>query len=416
MSSSEEVLDTQETAPDRAPAGAEGSSVDAQETSAVNAEKQQELPGEGASTDQQQNGGQDGSDGEEEEEEYEIAKIHQHEPGVFAERPADEMAYFVSWVGYGSEHDSWVREEDAENAADMLSEYWRKQVPDKKVRKISKFADKVWVELEQERASKKRGRESQIRPSSRAANVKGKGKVKSGKFEDGEDSDDNVDVSRLGADEKEAYLKRRARRRYEKKGDWHDDVDSIDTVERNDEGRLIAYVKFKDGSRLAYDTAVVNHRCPQKIIALYESRLRWLPPTRGEEPIPSAVPQQLNGKSTLDSGRQSSEAQDATDGRQSGSLGTSAATAADPQTMSGTSDDTSSQGPTASGVTHAENSADGAASAQTTGSSADEAAGAVADGADGVANKTAESDKAAPDASRVLDTTADDEDATMAVL
>ena len=48
------------------------------------------------------------------------------------------MAYFVEWVGYGSEHDSWVREEDAENAADMLAEYWRRQKrPAKSILSIS---------------------------------------------------------------------------------------------------------------------------------------------------------------------------------------------------------------------------------------------------------------------------------------
>lgn len=42
----------------------------------------------------------------------------------------------------------------------------------------------------------------------------------------------------------------------------------------------------EDGSVFAYDTAVVNHRCPQKVIQLYESRLRFRPNPRGEaQPI-----------------------------------------------------------------------------------------------------------------------------------
>lgn len=42
----------------------------------------------------------------------------------------------------------------------------------------------------------------------------------------------------------------------------------------------------KDGGRYSYDTAVVNRRCPLKIIDLYESKLRWLPPSREQAPVP----------------------------------------------------------------------------------------------------------------------------------
>lgn len=159
------------------------------------------------------------------------------------------MAYFVSWVGYGSEADSWVKEEDAENAADMLSDYWRSKGPTKSIRQISKFADQVWKKLEEERAARKRARTSQSQEASQAS-VKGKGKARASRslrdraLGSEEDEADNVDMSTLNQAEKDALLKKRAHRKYAKVADWHDLVEAVDTVERNDEGRLIAYVRL----------------------------------------------------------------------------------------------------------------------------------------------------------------------------
>lgn len=223
-------------------------------------------------------------------------------------RCQNEMAYFVSWVGYGDEHDSWVREEDAENAADMLAEYWKRQKrPAKSILAISKTARQVWAQLDKNKelsqsqggaGSKKRGRGSHAAGASGSvdpSSSRGKSKSKRQRNadadaeDDSDDPDADVDLTLLSSEEREVLLIKRARKKYERMADWEDVVDAVETVARTDQGRLVASVRFKDGAKFKFETPIVNRRCPQKMLALYESRLRWTPPSKDVPPVPDAV-------------------------------------------------------------------------------------------------------------------------------
>lgn len=46
----------------------------------------------------------------------------------------------------------------------------------------------------------------------------------------------------------------------------------------------------EDASLLAFDTAVIHHRCPQKLIAFYETRLRFRPANRGATEASGSAP------------------------------------------------------------------------------------------------------------------------------
>lgn len=251
--------------------------------------------------------GEAAGDGEDDEEEYEIEEILDHADGYWVK---NQMAYLVSWVGYGADENCWIREQDAEGAAEMLADYWRAKAPNKRIRKISKTADRVWKEMESANGNttstaKKRSHAAvdstptaSSLKSSRRSNTTGalaaassiskphKARLSTsalaGKAANADDSSSDEDVSTLTPEQKEEKLRRRAKRRYERIADWENIVKSIDTVEKTPEGRLIAFVTFEDDQKFAYDTAVVNFRCPQKVIALYESRLRFRAPTRGD--------------------------------------------------------------------------------------------------------------------------------------
>ncbi|EPQ56791.1 hypothetical protein GLOTRDRAFT_39838 [Gloeophyllum trabeum ATCC 11539] len=62
--------------------------------------------------------------GDEEEEEYEIEAILDHQHGRFE---AGKMGYFVKWKGYDASENSWITEEDAQNAKQAIDEYWDRQ-------------------------------------------------------------------------------------------------------------------------------------------------------------------------------------------------------------------------------------------------------------------------------------------------
>lgn len=60
------------------------------------------------------------------------------------------------------------------------------------------------------------------------------------------------------------------------KGSWEEHVISVDTMERDEEGKIYAYLNWKtpeaDGKRSRHKSQVVNQKCPQKVRTL--SRIR----------------------------------------------------------------------------------------------------------------------------------------------
>jgi len=67
----------------------------------------------------------------------------------------------------------------------------------------------------------------------------------------------------------------RDRRKYDALEDWRPHVRRVETVRRIETG-LEALVVFRDGVRLSYPTELTNARCPQAMIAFYESRVRFV--------------------------------------------------------------------------------------------------------------------------------------------
>ncbi|WFD28601.1 hypothetical protein MNAN1_003614 [Malassezia nana] len=68
---------------------------------------------------------------------------------------------------------------------------------------------------------------------------------------------------------------RAARQKYDNIKDWDPLLVRIETLRRVPAG-VEALLEFHDGERLAYPTSLANRRCPQAMIAFYESRVRFI--------------------------------------------------------------------------------------------------------------------------------------------
>ncbi|KAG6907892.1 hypothetical protein DXG01_006999 [Tephrocybe rancida] len=183
----------------------------------------------------------DAKDGEEEpEEEYEIEKILDAKRGSF---PEGRMGYFVKWKGYGDDENSWVDENDA-HAPHLIEEFWKKN-PNKKggrksmdaktPKKPRKSAAPEEVAESASVATKKRGRKSQADLSAKegasASDVRATKKAKKNgaapKSEDDVHPDDEVVVGDMS--------------NFMHVQSWEHLVDTIDTIERAQDGSLRVY-------------------------------------------------------------------------------------------------------------------------------------------------------------------------------
>ncbi|KAL1684200.1 hypothetical protein EV122DRAFT_272770 [Schizophyllum commune] len=217
------------------------------------------------------------SGGNESEEEYEIERILNHQEKRFGR----QRGYFVKWKGYGEADNSWVAEEDAANAKDLITEYWDRE-KEKKAAKSGSAST----------ASIKRGRKSEPRTASevskkRARSTKAvsaepievdeeppaqkkKRQSKGAKMEvDGTEDDEegDADLPVVAAMDK----------KYRDLDSWEDLIASIETVEQhpdNPDG-LMVYVTLKDGRRVRETSATAREKFPQLLIDFYESNLRW---------------------------------------------------------------------------------------------------------------------------------------------
>ncbi|OMH82416.1 Chromatin-associated protein swi6 [Zancudomyces culisetae] len=49
---------------------------------------------------------------------------------------------------------------------------------------------------------------------------------------------------------------------------WEDLIESVDTVERNSDNKLIIYVRWKNGALTNHLSTLINKKCPQKVSTL----------------------------------------------------------------------------------------------------------------------------------------------------
>jgi len=225
---------------------------------------------------------------DEEEEEYEIEKILEGKLGVFG---SGRMGYLVKWKGYDDSHNSWVDENDAGNAEGLIKEYWDKLKKDKKgPRKSAGTAPKSSASKAR-KSSTIRDESSEVeevRPKKRGRPPKGSKAVS-----------DEPEMERNDDDEKSAREKKKPRRSapsnpepmdedgsseetfrsmktWMSSATWEHIVDTIDTVERTVDGRLLVYFTLKHNKgRAREETKICKEKMPRKLLDFYEGNLRW---------------------------------------------------------------------------------------------------------------------------------------------
>ncbi|OAX41028.1 hypothetical protein K503DRAFT_768025 [Rhizopogon vinicolor AM-OR11-026] len=223
-------------------------------------------------------------EGDEQEEEYEIEDVLDSQKGYFGD---GKFGYFVKWKGYPSEDNSWVHEDDAGNAADLINKYWDIK------RKASKGAPRKSTDTGKAKSGRKSTTTQETReptpPAKKRSRPKKDEPVPSEKEQASSDGDiDDARAKkkprksqgasakkvRLAEDEEEVTVGNM--KKHMTIASWETLVETIDTIERGDDGQLYVYFKIKNSdARMRELSRVCAQKFPQKLIQFYESNLRW---------------------------------------------------------------------------------------------------------------------------------------------
>ncbi|KAI0630588.1 hypothetical protein C8Q77DRAFT_1134123 [Trametes polyzona] len=229
----------------------------------------------------------EGSEGDEEEdeEEFEIEAILEAKQGTF---PGGRIGYLVKWKGYGEEHNSWVDEKDAEGAQELIKEFWKnkkggpKGKPGPKPRKSSVKdvdSDAASASAASAPAAKKRGRPSKAAAAPQEESDEEEEqpqKQKKPRKSTGTAAKASRRTSNPDAmDEDEVYMDMH---QFKDAKTWEHLVQSIDTVERTEDGHLYVYFTLKHGKGHGKEKSdICKKKMPYKLLEFYESNLRWKP-------------------------------------------------------------------------------------------------------------------------------------------
>ncbi|KAG2040076.1 hypothetical protein BDR03DRAFT_998406 [Suillus americanus] len=226
-------------------------------------------------------------EGDEQDEEYEIEEVIESQKGYFGD---GKFGYFVKWKGYPSDDNSWVHEDDAANAQDLINKYWENK------RKVSKGGPRKSTDT----GRPKTGRKSTILEETREPTLSAKKRSRPKKADQEEQSEKEQEVSSDDDDDARAKKKPRksqgasakkvtkqlaedeevvtfgSMKKHMTIASWENLVETIDTIERGDEGDLYVYFKIKHSDiRMREVSRLCAQKFPQKLIKFYESNLRW---------------------------------------------------------------------------------------------------------------------------------------------
>ncbi|TFL02039.1 hypothetical protein BDV98DRAFT_604009 [Pterulicium gracile] len=239
-----------------------------------------------------------GDDGEEEEEEYEIEKILDAKRDKFG---PGKTGYLVSWKGYGPSENSWVSEEDASNAQDLISVFWkdRKEKEGREAAKKDSASAKsragkaVSSKASTSRARTARksepaesdagGESASVAPAPKKRGRASKAATKSASAEvESEDEADTQTKRRKRADSvkteselAEEDFKIGNMKKYMHLKSWEHLVQQVETVERPKEGSIMVFFTLNSGERIREEAGICGDKFPKSMLRFYESNLRW---------------------------------------------------------------------------------------------------------------------------------------------
>ncbi|KAI0083961.1 hypothetical protein BDY19DRAFT_987755 [Irpex rosettiformis] len=238
-------------------------------------------------------GDDEGGTESEEEVEYEIEEIINHSMDTFG---AGQIGYLVKWKGYDDSQNSWVTEEDAGNAQELIETYWKQRGgrPTTSAKKARKSDTKPKTSAVQKRKSspaamvvdsdeepapaKKRGRQSK----GSVSDDEEPKKTKSGKTATkGANGSASSKKALARADEEDEDDKQYvSMQKFKNLASWDHLVHHIETVERTESGGLKVYFTLKsqngvDGAFCCEDSTICKQKMPRTLLDFYESNLRW---------------------------------------------------------------------------------------------------------------------------------------------
>ncbi|KAJ6485619.1 hypothetical protein C8R45DRAFT_997222 [Mycena sanguinolenta] len=222
-------------------------------------------------------GQQSGEEQEQEEsggEEFEIEAILDAKKGQFGK---NKMGYFVKWVGYGPEHNSWVDEDDAGNATVLIKEYNERLAAEKKKSpkkpletKRSRKSMGDDASEQDDSVAKKRGRKSTSeKPADKDDDERPAKKPRKTTVEKKPAPAPAPAASEPPPDEEVGTMEQ-----HMQAPTWDQLIKKIDTVERVDD-TLFVYFTLLGGERIREDSKICADKFPKMLIDFYEANLRW---------------------------------------------------------------------------------------------------------------------------------------------
>jgi len=220
---------------------------------------------------------------------YEIEAILDAKRGATG---TTRIGYLVKWKGYADEENSWVDERDAVGAKELITEYWLHHGK-KKGEKSGRKSDV------RPKASPRRPVAPSVEPfsepTSTATKKRGRLRQKTKAESADEDAEEDTRSRKRGrksnginrksspspASSDEAHpspelLEPSTIKKWGNLPSWERHIQTIDTVERTDDGDLFIYFKLK-GEKVGCkeNSKVCAEKFPQELLKFYEAHLKW---------------------------------------------------------------------------------------------------------------------------------------------
>lgn len=234
---------------------------------------------------QSDNPGPADSDGDSEV--YEIEAILDAKRGATG---SNRIGYLCKWKGYPDEENSWVDERDAGGAKELIAEFWLRhgkkkgekagRKSDARTKPSPRHPDAPSVETSSEpisTATKKRGRFRQkAREESEDAEddtrSRKRGRKSNGISRKASPSPASSDKAHPSPE----LLEPSTVKKWGSLPSWERHIQTIDTVEKTDDGDLFIYFKLKGEKVGCKENSIIcAEKFPLELIKFYEAHLKW---------------------------------------------------------------------------------------------------------------------------------------------
>ncbi|QSL67026.1 hypothetical protein MERGE_001413 [Pneumocystis wakefieldiae] len=175
---------------------------------------------------------------ENEDEIYAVEKILGHRLNM--KRTGWE--YLIKWKGYDKDEDNtWEDEKSCEGCKDLINQYWEsiggRLVPS-------------------EKPTARKRKSSQLRKNeNNESDIKHRASTSRSK---------EISTSDLSSENWKPPMHLSS---------WEDEIESVDTIERDASGKLLVYVNWVHGKKSVHDSLLIYQKCPLKMLHFYENHL-----------------------------------------------------------------------------------------------------------------------------------------------